>query len=86
MHANWIANFKRQLYKLSYAPANIRRWPNVRLLLAHRLRRWPNSKPTLSQRTIFTGEQTFSTYIFSLLYLNKCFLIQVNACKLDREF
>ena len=27
-------------------PANRRRWPNVGLLLSHRLRRWPNSKQT----------------------------------------
>ena len=27
-------------------PANIRRWPNVGLLLGHRIRRWSNSKPT----------------------------------------
>ena len=31
-------------------PANMKRWPNVGLLLAHRLRRWPNSKLTLGQR------------------------------------
>ena len=28
-------------------PANIRRWANVDLLLAHLLRRWPNRKSTL---------------------------------------
>ena len=33
----------------------LRRWPNVGLLLAHRLRRWPNSKPTLGQRLMFAG-------------------------------
>ena len=36
-------------------PANMRRWPNVGLMLAHRLRRWPNSKPTLVQRRMFAG-------------------------------
>ena len=34
---------------------NMRRWPNVALLLAHRLRRWPNSKPALDQRIMFAG-------------------------------
>ena len=29
-------------------PANMRRWPNVGLRLAHRLRRWANRKPTLA--------------------------------------
>ena len=33
----------------------MRRWPNVGLLLAHRLRRWPNSKPTLGQRLTLAG-------------------------------
>ena len=36
-------------------PANMRRWPNFGLLLAHRLRRWSNSKPTLGQRLMFAG-------------------------------
>ena len=36
-------------------PANMRRWPNVGLPLAHRLRRWLNSKPTLGQRLMFAG-------------------------------
>ena len=36
-------------------PANMRRWPNVGFLLAHRLRRWPNRKPTLAQRLMFAG-------------------------------
>ena len=34
-------------------PANMRHWPNVGLLLGHRLRRWPNSKPTLGKRLMF---------------------------------
>ena len=36
-------------------PTNARRWPNVGLLLAHRLRRWPNINPTLIQRIMFAG-------------------------------
>ena len=38
-------------------PANMRRWPNVGLPLAHRLRRLPNSKPTLGQRLMFAGNR-----------------------------
>ena len=33
----------------------MRRWPNIGLLLIHRLRRWPNGKPTLGQRLKFAG-------------------------------
>ena len=33
----------------------MRRWPNVGLLLAHRLGRLPNSKPTWGQCLIFAG-------------------------------
>ena len=40
---------------VTFSPANMRRYPNVGLLLAHRLRRWPNSKPTLGQRLMFGG-------------------------------
>ena len=36
-------------------PANMRRWPNVDLLLGHRRRRWANSKPALGQRLVFVG-------------------------------
>ena len=43
--------------------ANMRRWPNVGLLLAHRLRSWPNSKPALSQRLMFAG------YVHYLLHM-----------------
>ena len=35
--------------------ANMRCWPNVGSLLAHRLRRWPNNKPALGQRLMFAG-------------------------------
>ena len=38
----------------------MRRWPNVGLLLAHRLRRWPNSKPTLGQRLMLAGITYFA--------------------------
>ena len=36
-------------------PANMRRWPNVGLLLGQRRRRWANSKPTLGQRRMSAG-------------------------------
>ena len=36
--------------RLSLSATNMRRWPNVGLLLAHHLRRWPNSKPTMGRR------------------------------------
>ena len=39
-------------------PSNTRRWPNVELMLAHRLRRWPNISPTLGQRLMFAGKKT----------------------------
>ena len=31
------------------------RWPNVGLMLGHRLRRWPNINPTLGLRLMFSG-------------------------------
>ena len=34
-------------------PVNMRRWPNIGLLLGQRRRRWTNSKPTLGQRFRF---------------------------------
>ena len=37
-------------------PANMRRWPNVGLLLVERRRRSANSKPTLGQRIMFAGK------------------------------
>ena len=47
-------------------PANMRRWPNVGVLLAHRLRRWPNSKPTSLGSTPILRKQ-----LRSLVTLNK---------------
>ena len=49
----WLC--KQFIRSLSFL-ANMRRWPNVGLLLAYRLRRWPNRKPTLGQRLMFAGE------------------------------
>ena len=38
---------------------NMRRRPNVGLLLGQRRRRWGNSKPTLCQRLVFAGYDRF---------------------------
>ena len=38
---------------LSCRRSNTRRWPNVRLLLAHRLRRWANISPVLGYCVVF---------------------------------
>ena len=35
-------------------PENTIRWPNVALILDHRLRRWANIKATLGQRLVFS--------------------------------
>ena len=45
-----------EFFSVTCNPANMRRWPNVGLLLAHRLRRWPNSKLTLGQRLVYAGK------------------------------
>ena len=45
--------YKRLLYtytSICLNPANMRRWPKVGLLLAHRRRHWPNSQSKLGQR------------------------------------
>ena len=39
--------------RLSCRRSNTRRWPNVGLLLAHRLRRWANISPVLGYRVVF---------------------------------
>ena len=44
-------------------PANMRRWPNIGLLLAHRLRSWPNRKSALSQLLMFAGYFQYLLYI-----------------------
>ena len=33
----------------------MRLWPNISLLLAHRLRRWSNGKPMLGQHLMYAG-------------------------------
>ena len=51
-------------------PANMRRWHNVCLLLAHRLRRWPNSKPALGQRLMFAAQGYISLQSMTLRSLS----------------
>ena len=55
--------------------ANMTRWPNIGLLLAHRLRSWPNSKSALSQRLMFAG------YVQYLLHIHVqfCHAIYIEA-------
>ena len=48
-----------------FYPANMRRWPNVGLLLAHRLGSWPNSKPALSQRLMFAGYVQYILHMYN---------------------
>ena len=44
----------------------MRRWPNVGLLLAHRLGRWPDNKPTLRQRLMLAGLSNTSNLCSSI--------------------
>ena len=39
-------------------PSNTIHWPNVELMLAHRLRRWPNINPTFVHGIVFAGKGT----------------------------
>ena len=48
-----------------YYPANMTRWPNVGLLLAHRLRSWFNSKPASSQRLMFAGYVQYLLHMYN---------------------
>ena len=41
------------IYSVSCRRSNTRHWPNVGLLLAHRLRRWANISPLLGYRVVF---------------------------------
>ena len=40
-------------------PANMRRWPNVGLLLRQSRRRWASGKPTLIQRLMFSVKRIY---------------------------
>ena len=44
-----------EIYTVSCYTANMRRCPNVGLLLGHRLRRWLNNKPTFDQHLLFVS-------------------------------
>ena len=56
-----------------FYPANMRCWPNVGLLLAHRLRGWPNSKLALSQRLMFAGYVQYLLHMYNsaMPYISK---------------
>ena len=53
--SNISSNMTLECADIVFYLANMRRWPNIGLLLAHRLRCWLNSKSALSQRLMFAG-------------------------------
>ena len=57
------SNMALECPDIVFYPANMRRWPNIGLLLAHRLRSWPNSKSALSQRLMFAGYVQYLLHI-----------------------
>ena len=52
-----------------FYPANMRRWSNAGILLAHPLRSWPNSKPALSQRFMFAGYVQYLLHNSAMPYI-----------------
>ena len=40
-------------------------WPNIGLMLAHRLQSWPNSKPALSQCLMFAGYVQYLLHMYN---------------------
>ena len=66
-----IKHYEEPLKLFDKSPANMRRWPNVGLLLAHRLRRWPYSKPTLGQRVMFAGSRVYIIVPTSGFFLSR---------------
>ena len=67
---------------IDLSPGNMRRWPSVGLLLAHRLRRWPNSNPTFGQRLIFAESRWSCEKIQTLLLNGK----QKHMLSVDKVF
>ena len=77
-HSSIISsNMALECPDIVFYPANmrVRRWPNIGLLLAHRLRNWPNNKSALSQRPMFAG------YVQYLLHIHVqfCHAIYIEA-------
>ena len=65
-HSSIISsNMALEYPNIVFYPANMRGWPNVGLLLAHRLRNWPNSKPALSQRFMFAGYVQYLMHMYN---------------------
>ena len=62
-HFDHLLWFLPLWWHMIYNPANTRRWPNVGLLLVHRLRHWPNVETTLGQRLVFAGRLILSPRI-----------------------
>ena len=54
-HCSVVASWITVKSKLSYIPADTRRWINVGLTLVQRRRRWTNVEPTLIQRIVSAG-------------------------------
>ena len=75
-HSSIISgNMALECPDIVFYPANMRLWPNIGLLLAHRLRSWHNGKSALSQRLMFAG------YVQYLLHIHVqfCHAIYIEA-------
>ena len=66
-----------QIRALIY-PANIRHWPCVDSMLAHRLWRWPNIEPTHGQCPVFAGMEY---YWDSSACKEQLFTLQIGDCR-----
>ena len=55
MCANELHTKTQRVLRILSTAENMGPWPNVGILLAHRLRRWPDSKPALGQILMFVG-------------------------------
>ena len=66
-----------QIRALIY-PANIRHWPCVDSMLAHRLWRWPNIEPTHGQCPVFAGMEY---YWDSSACKEQLFTLQISYCR-----
>ena len=67
--------------------AKTSRWPNARLMLAHRLRYWPNINTTLGQRLGFAGTPPYASIVFagkSERKLYHAFICQIRDEKIDK--
>ena len=60
--------------RLSCRRSNTRRWPNVGLLLAHRLRRWANISPVLGYPVVFDATLNVGQRHRRRAYINPAFV------------